>query len=522
MIVVSTAQMMEMDRLMTSEFGVSGFTLMDRAGFGVAEIVDELAEVGGFSDGTVRLVAGKGNNGGDVYVAARYLKERDYDVDVLLAGSRGHIKGDALKHLEAMKQAGIRLTEVSSPDAWDALTEEAKSHDGIVVDGVLGTGIRGPARGNAAGAIRFINAHRHRCPIVAVDVPSGMHSDTGEALGDTVVADLTVTMALPKSGLVQPAALPFVGSVDVVDIGFDDALVARYGADSHFISGDDCRRTLVVRQRGDHKGTFGHVLIVGGSDGLAGAIILAARAAVRSGAGLVSVLVPDCIQTAVVAAVPEAMVFAASSNQAGAFAPNAIAEWRRDWSAFSAVAVGPGMTAGDGMEQVLADVLERATGPVVIDADALNVLARHPGLASAAKAGCLLTPHPGEMARLLETTIDDVQARRFECAEAASSRWKASVVLKGAGTIVASPNKINAVNLNGNPGMARGGMGDALAGLLGGLVAQGMNTHDAACLAVYLHGRAGDRVAWSSSQAGMNTSDVIEAFAATFAELSPR
>ena len=237
------------------------------------------------------------------------------------------------------------------------------------------------------------------------------------------------------------------------------------------------------------------------------------RGALRSGVGLVSVLTPASVGDIVAGDVPEAMVHAGASSESGSFDRDAVRAWPGDWGAFSALVIGPGLSTGDEISDVLSSVFERAVCPVLVDADGLNVLAAAPELRDALSTELVLTPHPGEMARLMGETVDGVQSDRRVWAESAARQWRAVVAHKGAGTVVAAAEKTAAINLTGNPGMACGGMGDALAGLIGGLIAQGLPAFDATCLGVYLHGRAGDRVAWSSSQAGMTTGDLIDEIA---------
>lgn len=520
--VVSAEQMRQLDVLAMADYGVPGVELMERAGRGVAAVVDDLARLSGFSNSPVRLVAGRGNNGGDVFVAARHLAAMGYRVEVWLAGERRRVSGDAAKQLEQMRAAGITAEEMPTPGDWEDLIASYEGGQGMVVDGVLGTGIRGPVRGPAAGAIQFVNQLGESGPVVAVDVPSGLDAETGRAEATTVRADVTVTMGLPKRGLVAQEAIEFVGAVDVVDIGVPDELVAQLSCDRELITAADARRWLPRRTRGSHKGQYGHVLIVAGAAGYAGAAILAARAALRSGVGLVTALVPECVAATVAGAVPEAMVHAARQTERGSIAADALARWGHPLDAFSAVLAGPGLTTHPDSAAFLATLLKGAHGPVVLDADALNAIAINPSLLEHASTPVVFTPHPGEMARMLGLTTEAVQVDRLATVQRAVQRYDGVIVFKGAGTLVAAKGTQVNVNLTGNPGMACGGMGDVLAGLLAGLLAQGSVPFDAARLAVYLHGRAGDRVAWTSSQAGMTASDVADGLAHVYADLGPR
>ena len=514
--------MRELDRLTIEEFGVPGEILMDLAGFGLAAVVDELARKAGLATVPVLLVAGRGNNGGDVFVAARYLIERDYAVEVWIAGDADRVAGDALTHLGRMRVAGITPKEVSTKEDWDSTAAGAHSVFGVIVDGVLGTGISGPARGPAAGAIRFINGLADTNLIVAVDVPSGLNADTGEAAGDVVVADATVTMGLPKSGLIESCALDYVGNLEVVDIGIPAELSARMVSNRELITADDMIGLVKRRPRVSHKGTFGHVLILGGAAGYAGAAAMATEAACRSGVGLVTALVPSGVVSSVASNVPEAMVHGSPETESGSLSSRCFGTWSKKPDEFDAVLIGPGMTTHEHSREIVESVLSEFRQPLVVDADALNVVGNRTDILRASSALLVLTPHPGEMARLLGCTTADIQADRFGAVLGLAEDTESVVVLKGAGTLVAAGGRGVHVNMTGNPGMAKAGMGDVLGGFLAGLLAQGLPPFDAARLAVYLHGRAGDNAAWQYSQSGMAARDVIDELAGVFLEISVR
>lgn len=522
--VVSAEQMRELDRKTIERFEVPGEALMDRAGTGLAEIIRFLARTAGYAEGPVLLLAGRGNNGGDAFVAARVLKEMGFRVETWLAGEASAVTGDALTHLSRMKSAGITLYELPTMAEWDNL-DGLPIQAGIVVDGILGTGTRGPARGPAAGAIRALNAFGERNLVVAIDIPSGLNSDTGKAEGDAVVADVTVTMGLPKRGLVEPCGVDYVGTVEVVNIGIPDELVAPIEGELELITPYDLVGLLPRRARSSHKGTFGHVLIVGGAPGYAGAAAMAARAATRSGAGLVSVLAPPEVAPVIASVVPEAMVHASQGATAtGTLPADAAVRWARKLSDFDAVLVGPGLTMGEDSRRLVESVLHASRVPVVVDADGLSVLSGRVGTLKGLSCPVVLTPHPGEMARLRGKgiTAADIQSDRFGTARAMADETGAVIVLKGAGTVVAQRGRPLAVNMTGNPGMATGGMGDVLGGLMAGLLAQGILPCDAARMAVYLHGRAGDFASWHGSQYGTMADDVIEELPQVFRDLSVR
>lgn len=520
---VSTMQMRELDRRTIEEFETPGAVLMDRAGVGVADAVQRLVEITGFVHPIIHLIAGRGNNGGDAFVAARYLKEAGYTVEVWLAGAANEVKGDALKHLSRMKSAEVVVRELPMKEDWEDAEYYPPPCD-ILVDGVLGTGASGPARGPAVGAIQYINARAHDALVVAIDVPSGLDADTGEAQGEAVRADLTVTMGLPKKGLVEPMALEYVGTIEVVDIGIPDELIeaVESESDKELIYLTDLQRMFPRRARTSHKGNYGRVLLVGGARGYVGAIAMAARAALRSGAGLVTALVPRSIEPVVAGAVLEAMVIGGDETEHGSLTPAAWADLKDRAGEFDAVLVGPGLTRHDTSRALVWDVIRECRVPLVLDADAITVLAGQPQLIEKAASPVVITPHPGELAALFAKSAADVQKNRCGAARSAAKISGATVVLKGAGTIVSAEGQPLGVNLTGNPGMATGGSGDVLAGMIVALLGQGLAPFDAARAAVYLHGRAGDLVAWRWSQAGLVAGDLIREIPFVFRDVTLR
>ncbi len=510
---ISSAEMKELDRMTITECGVPGEWLMERAGLGVARAVEYLADLSGYSRLPVCVFAGRGNNGGDAFVVARYLKEWGNDVRVWITGERSAVQGDARLHLIRLMALGVAVEEFATADDFEMLAG-AGLDCGIVVDGVLGVGLKGPARGVASAAIRCINSLGSNSPVVAIDVPSGLDADTGEAGGDVVCADLTVTMAYPKVGLALPVACDYVGSVDVVDIGIPDSLADNIKSSMDLIVASDLYGVCPIRPRNAHKGTFGHVLLIGGAAGYAGAIALAAGAALRSGCGLVSVITSVEVASIVAGIVPEAMVHGVSD---GNFSQKIL-----ELPKFDAVLVGPGLTISPDTKELVLKLIATEGEPLVLDADALNVFAGKVGELAVSKRPIVITPHPGEAARLMNCTSDDIQSDRVGYVTKLAKRTKSVTVLKGAGTLISDVGIRCSINLTGNPGMATGGAGDVLAGLLTGLLGQGINLYDAAKLAVYLHGCAGDEAAWASSQAGMKAGDIINTISMAFRRVVTR
>lgn len=520
--IVTGTTMRELDRRAIDEFKIKGELLMDRAGFGVATAVRRLADVSGFSNAFVHLIAGRGNNGGDAFCTARHLKDMGFTVEVWLAGSLNQVTGDAAFYLSKLKPAKIRVEELPTIEDWQAAINQPLPAE-IMVDGVLGTGISGPARGPAAGAIQYLRAQANESLVVSIDVPSGLDADTGRAEGDTVMADITVTMGLPKRGLVEPAAIDYVGAIEVADIGLPAEVVADAEADDReMIYLTDLQMLFPRRKRDTHKGQYGHVLLVGGARGYAGAIAMAARAATRSGVGRVTALVPESIRSVVSLASLETMVAGAPENAQGALSTQAVAEIRRHLDRVQAVLIGPGLTRGDDALQLVRMLVRESTVPLVVDADALAVMKGQPDFFNKTEKPVTLTPHAGEMALLLQSDAEQVQADRLGAAARVAAVTRGVVVLKGAGTIVACEGKPMQINVTGNPGMATGGAGDVLAGLLAGLLAQGYAPYDAARAAVYVHGRAGDLAAWRKCQVSLIAGDLIEELPFAFRDLTLR
>ena len=489
---ISATNMREVDRRTIEEFNIPGDLLMEHAGQGVAEITLDILQsrMANF----VLLIAGTGNNGGDAFAAASFLAEAEVDVLVWLCGSRGKIKGDAEYHLKKMIRRGIHPIEIRKTE--DLVLDRTPA---VIVDGLLGTGAKGAPHGFMSSVVDFINREANRSYILSIDIPSGVDADTGIAEGCAVRANLTATMCLPKTGLIRPEALPYVGNIEIIDIGVPTVLKeeAPCCPDAELID----RTDLLIPFRGNetHKGNHGHVLLVGGSVGYTGAIAMAARAALRSGAGLVSVLTPEEVYPIVAnAAGPEIMVHPLERRGDALVA-----------SSFDAIVIGPGLGRTEDSKQLVESFLNTCTVPLILDADALCV---EPEKIAATKNPIVITPHPGEFERLFGTPVTD----RWEQARAAAEQIQQTVVLKGAGTVVAHPDCKLGVNMSGNPGMATGGSGDVLAGIIAALLGRGMEPFEAAITGVHLHGLAGDIAADKYTQESLIASDIIHALPDAF------
>jgi hydroxyethylthiazole kinase-like uncharacterized protein yjeF len=484
---------------------------MEHAGQGAAAcLLDALPGLGLPRRGVrVVLVCGKGGNGGDGFVVARLLRAAGHRVEVFLAAPRGEVRGDAVLTLAAMERRGIRAREMED----DAALAGALAGAQLVVDAMLGTGARGAPTPLVARAIELVNACGR--PVVALDVPSGLPADGGAPEGPVVRATLTATFAGLKRGLVSGPSVALAGRVVVVDIGVPAGEVAR-GVSTFVVEAGDVAPHFRRRERETHKGSYGHLLVVAGSVGKTGAAALAARGALRAGVGLVTVATAAAAQPTVAALLLEAMSEPVADTSAGALALKArerlgeLAE-RRD-----AIALGPGLGLEDETQALARSLVFECGRPMVVDADALTALAGHLDRLRAAPAARCLTPHPGEMARLLGATVADVQRDRIATVRQFATAWEACVALKGATTAMGLPDGTVLLNPTGNPGMASGGTGDVLTGVLGGLLARGLEPAAALSSAVYLHGLAGDVAAERVGEESLVAGDVVEALPEAF------
>ncbi len=504
--IVTGEQMRRIDRRAIDGLGIPSLRLMEAAGRGVARALlrdfPEIRETG------VTLLCGKGNNGGDGLVTARHLAESGVVPSVVLLSRADQLKGDAAHNLRLARERGLEVREVPDAEAWDT-ARSVLSDSRVVVDAMLGTGVRGGARGLIATVIRDVNRGGGR--VVALDLPSGIDADQVEVEDNAVRATRTYTLCRPKLPLVLDPAATYAGTVTVVPIGIPDEAVREEQTQMEWIDRSTAHQLFPPRPAVSHKGDYGHLLAVAGSRGKSGAAVLLARAALRSGAGLVTVATPASSQEQVAVQQAEVMTEALPEVAQGALAAQAADAVRDLLSRRDALAIGPGLgTLRDTTEAVLA-IVAACDAPIVIDADALNALADADAVFPLAKTRpVVLTPHPGEAARLLRTTTDTLQASRLDSVRKIARLTGGVVVLKGHQTLVAEPGGRVAVNSTGNPGMATGGSGDVLTGTLGAFLARGMSGWDAACLAVFVHGDAGDRAAQDLGQDALIASDLVD------------
>jgi hydroxyethylthiazole kinase-like uncharacterized protein yjeF len=508
-LVLSAAQMRAVDKAAIETLGLPGLVLMENAGRGVAALIAAARPMAGRD---VRVVCGVGQNGGDGFVIARHLANAGARVTVLLAAPRSKLAGDADLFAGVVERdARVVLRDGSAGDValWRSLVAGAE----VLVDAVFGTGLRSDVTGAPAAAIEAMNASG--AWRVAVDLPSGLDADTGRVRGVAVRADLTATMGARKLGLALDPEAP-VGRVEVVDLGVSvEALseAARaVGPLCHWIEDAEIAALLPRRGPGGHKGTAGHLLVIAGSPGKTGAAALVGRAALRAGAGLVTVASTDAGQAALDAKVLETMTasYAAGSDaDGGSYDVLAGLAGR-----MKAAAVGPGIPTGEGMRALVRRLVSELPLPLVIDADGLNLLGTEAAaLARAAAAPRLFTPHPGEMARLMGTSTAEVQADRLGQARRLAAAANAVVVLKGARTVIAGPDGSAHINPAANPSLGTAGSGDVLTGVIAALCGQGLSALDAARTGVHLHGLAADEATRTLGTRRLIAGDLPEAIA---------
>lgn len=531
---VSTArEMAEIDRE-TIASGVPSLELMERAGEAMSELILDFQHEhgsehdhhggagparGGETDaerGTgVLVICGKGHNGGDGLVVARLLAEADCPTSVMLLAQPSELRPDAATNFELLPDEVAVF--IPRPEVWaEAFTELAETAD-MVVDGILGTGSVLPLRGPYIDLIRNINDAG--VPCVALDIPSGVSGGDGRIDPVAVAADLTVTVGLPKRGLLLAPGRDFAGDIEVVDIGFPEEICEAHTPNLHWLPRNDYLALLPSRSSVSHKYKFGTLLVVAGSRAFGGAATLAGMGALRSGTGLVSLIVPNGLETATRVSLPEVLTNALPETETGTIAPPDPAVYEALSDGVRALAVGPGLGADSDTDRWICDLMAAQTKPAVLDADGLNAWARRDREPRFGTDQVILTPHVGEFARLVNLTSAEVEERRFDLVAEYAARWNVVLMLKGAPSLIAAPDGRVFINASGDDALARGGSGDVLTGLLGGLLAQGLPALEAALLGAYVHGLAGTAAAQGLSSRSVLVREIARAIGPVFEEM---
>jgi hydroxyethylthiazole kinase-like uncharacterized protein yjeF len=519
---LTAAEMREADRLTTERFGVPSLQLMENASARVVEFLQRTFLK--MASAKIVVLCGKGNNGGDGLVVARMLRKWGANSEVFLFVSPESLKGDAAANWKRWLESGCQAHVVTEIAEWEVRRSTLTSAD-IVVDALLGTGLSGPVEGLLARVIEDTNQLASRASMIAVDMPSGLASDGADFAGPAIRAQHTVTFTAPKVGQLLSTRADCVGQLHVVQIGTPPALLDDDPKlRLHWLDPGEFRALPLRREVAANKRNFGHALIVSGSRGKTGAAVLCARGALRAGAGLVTVATPEDVLPIVAAGMPEMMTAPLASTESGSISLGSF-EYGRFAEVLkgkTVLAIGPGLSTHAETQQFVRTVFAATELPVILDADGLNAFAGRAGDLAVRKGVPLaVTPHPGEMARLLGCTAKEVQANRLQSALRGAREWNAFVVLKGFHTIVATPDGRAFVNTNGNPGRATGGTGDVLTGILAGLMAQfGTSPVETVLgLGVYLHGLAGDLAAERVGQHSLLASDLVDSLPAAFANL---
>lgn len=515
--VLNTQQMREADRRTRDDVGIPSIVLMENAGRQAVAAME--AAFDGLANSRVGVLCGRGNNGGDGFVIARTLVQRGIDTIVFLLGSVADVRGDARTNLEILGRIGLTVVEVTNAQEWELHFSEVSECD-LLVDAMLGTGFHGRVTGMFETVVADVNDLA--VPVVAVDLPTGLSADSHEVDGDAIQASMTVTLAAPKIPLVFPPADTHCGDLVIADIGIPLPLLDEIeGPYLELLTRERMRELVPARTAESHKGDFGRVLVVAGSVGKTGAAHLAAMGALRSGAGLVTVATPRSCVPILASMAPDYMTLPLDESPEGSIdysALDRVLEFSAD-----VIAVGPGLGTSPSTAAFVLGLVERAGVPLVVDADALNAFAQEPErLVARDGVEMIITPHPGEMARLINKGIDAVQHDRLNVARDFASSHRVHVVLKGHRTIIAGPENRAFVNLTGNPGMATGGTGDVLTGMIAAWLAQLLDPEAASKIAVYLHGSAGDLAEADEGEVSLTATDLVSRVGDAILELTSR
>lgn len=485
---VTAKEMKALDVQAQNDYAMPGILLMDNAAQAVAEAVHEALTA--LEGERVVIFCGGGNNGGDGLGAARWLQSYGVSVRAFIVGAAlDAVQGDAAIELAMFTKAGGRVEALSTEDDW-VLAELAASKADVLVDALLGTGFHGELEGDVLRACELLNKSEKY--ILAVDIPTGVNADNGAVSENAVRADHTVTMALVKTGLLLYPGREYCGDIELADISMPVKLVEEYQSDKYRLTDEIVRELLPLRKANAHKGDAGRVVICAGSPGYTGAAALASDAAVKAGAGLVSLYTPLSSRDVLAIKLTEVMVHGLLERMPGILGGGAASDVASSAEAADVLAIGPGLGTSESTQEAVRTILQKITTPVVIDADALTALAGHTEILAAMQAPKVLTPHPGEMARLTGLEIAEIEADRINIAKKYAEQWQAIVVLKGAPTVIGCPNGTVYVNSTGNSSLATGGSGDVLTGIIAGLAAQEISLQEAAICGVYLHGLAAE------------------------------
>ncbi|MBW1649786.1 MAG: NAD(P)H-hydrate dehydratase [Deltaproteobacteria bacterium] len=506
MYLVSAEQMRLIDKTTIEEFGIPGRILMENAGREAAKIFAKTFEKS--LNKKIAVAAGAGNNGGDGFVIARCLNAYGCDVTLFLFSNPKKIKGEAKDNLKLLQPLNIPTIIADTPEKFNNHKKIMDTAD-IWIDAILGTGLKYQVKEHIKNVIEYINSLKK--PIFAIDISSGLNSDTGLPNGTSIIADYTVAFGLAKTGQKLYPGAKYTGKLKVADIGIPPHIIKKASLKTQLITADYIKSKFLQKEPDTHKGDCGHLLVIAGSAGKTGAAILTAKAAVRSGTGLVTIAIPKSINPIVESCVTEAMTYPLPETSKKTIKANTFNIIKKLLKGKNCIAIGPGLGTENNTKKLIYRLIEDATLPMVIDADALNAISGNPEVLKKAKAPLILTPHPKEMARLIKKDTSYVCKDKINAAKNFAGKYNAILILKGAGTVIAMPNGSVFINSTGNQGMASGGTGDVLTGIIAGFISQGYTPDISAIMGVYMHGAAGDAAACKKGFVGLIASDIIEA-----------
>lgn len=511
--------MQRCDAAATAHFGIPGIVLMENAARGAVDFAEQL--FGSACGQWIVLVCGKGNNGGDGFAMARHLVNRGARVDVLTLGPDSASQGDAKTNLDIIRvmEKETSLLRIKLLSSSAQLADMLHRRPAWVADAMLGTGLSSPVKGEIAEIIEVLNSSS--VPVLAVDLPTGISADTGEVMGGAVMADHTVTMSGLKRGLLLRGGREHAGDVHVVDISMPREGVAREATNTFQIGLDDVQQWLPRRRFDAHKYQLGNVFVLAGSTGLTGAAVMSSESAMRSGAGIVHLGIPASLNSILEMKLTEVMTIPFKETGEGSFSLHDYEAILERVNTSTVSIIGPGISRQYETQNLVRKLIEHATMPLVLDADALFALSGHLSILQQTKAEIILTPHMGEFARLVSQTKEEIDSKRIDIAQTFAVEFGVTLVLKGAPTVIATRDGQIHVNPTGNPGMATAGAGDVLSGIIAGFVAQGSTPAHAAACGVYLHGLAGDRAKDNVGEYGLIATDLIRSFAEVLKDAAP-
>ena len=504
--VATAEQMQELDRKAIETYRIPGIVLMENAGRGAMEVISNA-----FPDiqkKRIAIIAGKGNNGGDGFVIGRHFLNRGISVKAFLLADPNALRGDAETAFQMFLRMKGEVISVPSSKDYQKIKKDLEKFD-LLIDSIFGTGLDADVRGYYREVIDHLNTLQK--PIVAVDIPSGLDANTGKPLGTAIRASLTVTFGLPKVGHLISPGIDYVGEVKVIDISIPRRLLEEEKIQTYLLESEDIRRRLSMPRRPDsHKGDYGHLLVIAGSVGKTGAAAMACEAALRMGAGLVTLAIPKSMNAIMEVKLTEVMTEPLPETPKQTLSLRAFNSILRLCENKKAVIIGPGIGTFKETQSLILKLIKTLNLPIVLDADGLTALATQPKILPAANRSLILTPHPGEMARLIGSTAKEVQEDRIGISRNFSQSQRIHLVLKGHRTLIATPKGEIFINPTGNAGMASGGTGDVLTGMIGGLICQGFDIPSSLQTSVYLHGLAGDEVAREKGEKSLVATDLIQ------------